>query len=127
MAPISESLDRQMQSNRTSLGIEYHRLSEIKLEPTPLIEQWTMVLCSAAAWLESLGYVHGDIRPSNLLPDENDHPKLADFDCATQIGEPCARAAPPWARILGSEAGADKGSFGTSGARTEQFAIGSIM
>ncbi|KAF4240501.1 hypothetical protein CNMCM8980_001150 [Aspergillus fumigatiaffinis] len=98
-----------------------------KIEPTPLVERWTMELCSAVSWLESLGRVHGDIRPPNLLLDAEDHLKLADFDSVASIGEPYAGAAPPWARLLGSEAGSENGTFGMCGARTEQFAIGSII
>ncbi|EAL91111.1 hypothetical protein KXX54_006936 [Aspergillus fumigatus] len=86
-----------------------------------------MELCSAVSWLESLGRVHGDIRPPNLLLDAEDHLKLADFDSVASVGEPYAGAAPPWARLLGSEAGSENGTFGMCGARTEQFAIGSII
>ena len=45
-----------------------------------------MDLCGAVAWLESLGLVHGDLRPDNLLLDKGDHLKLVDFDCAEEIG-----------------------------------------
>ncbi|KAL2868915.1 uncharacterized protein BJX67DRAFT_379850 [Aspergillus lucknowensis] len=86
-----------------------------------------MELCSAVAWLESLGHVHGDIRPPNLLLDAEDHLKLTDFDSVALIGEPYAGTAPPWARLLGCEAGSDNGTFGMCGAKAEQFAIGSII
>lgn len=36
-------------------------------------------------------------------------------------------AGPPWARILGPEAGSEEGTFGVCGNRTEQFAIGSVL
>ncbi|OAQ95622.1 hypothetical protein LLEC1_03635 [Akanthomyces lecanii] len=90
-------------------------------EPIHKIGLWTMELATAAAWFESLGLVHGDLRPANLLLDCNDHLKLADFDCADTTG------APPWARLLGDEAGSEKGTWGHNGARTEQFAVGSII
>ena len=38
-------------------------------EPRSLVTRWLTELSGAAAWLESLGYAHGDIRPSNLLLD----------------------------------------------------------
>lgn len=81
-------------------------------------------------WLEGLGYVHGDLRPSNLLLDEREHLKLADFDCAERVGEPSSGNGAPWARVLGEDAdevGGQRGSFGVNGPRTEQFAIGSIL
>ncbi|EEQ35006.1 protein kinase domain-containing protein [Microsporum canis CBS 113480] len=96
-------------------------------EPIELVKQWSMELSHAAAWLENLGYVHADIRPPNLLLDGDDRLKLIDFDCAAKIGSPSDGSAPPWARILGVEAVDDAGSFGLYGARTEQFAIGSVI
>ncbi|UNI18581.1 hypothetical protein JDV02_004839 [Purpureocillium takamizusanense] len=90
-------------------------------------EQWAMEMAGAMAWLESMGYVHGDLRPANMLIDDTDHVKLADFDSVCRIGSPCPGSAPPWARVLGDEAGPDKGTFGTNGPRTEQFAFGSIL
>ena len=95
--------------------------------PADLIKQWLMEVCNAAAWLESLGYVHGDIRPPNLLLDSQEHLKLADFDCVAPIGAPSKGAGPPWARVLGAEAGSEEGTFGAYGSRTEQFAIGSVL
>jgi len=41
-----------------------------------------------------------------------------------EIGTPALGRAPPWARLLGFEAGSKAGSFGINGARVEQFAIG---
>lgn len=99
----------------------------IETEPKSLVKQWLMEICNAAAWLESLGYVHGDIRPPNLLLDGQEHVKLADFDCVASIGTPSEGAGPPWARVLGLEAGDEEGTFGACGPRTEQFAIGSVL
>ncbi|KAK2807877.1 hypothetical protein FQN50_005266 [Emmonsiellopsis sp. PD_5] len=100
----------------------------ISTEPQHLVKQWLIELCKAAAWLESLGYVHGDIRPPNLLLDNQDHLKLADFDCVQLIGTSLEGGpAAPWARVQGAEAGSEEGSFGACGPRTEQFAIGSIL
>ena len=100
-----------------------------KTEPVELVEQWLKELCSAVVWLESLDYVHGDLRPNNLLLDK-DHLKLADFDCAEKVGEPSSGNAAPWARVLGEDAdlvGGRRGSWGINGPRTEQFAIGSNL
>lgn len=73
-----------------------------------------------------LGLAHGDIRPPNLLLDSNDHLRLADFDNTARIGEEVDVGTVPYARLLGTEAGEDRGRFGFLGARTEQFAIGSV-
>ncbi|KAL1616959.1 hypothetical protein SLS56_011209 [Neofusicoccum ribis] len=95
-------------------------------EPHHLVVRWMAELSDAAAWLESLGLAHGDIRPSNLLLDSKDHLKLSDFDNTARVGEEVDVGTAPYARILGPEAGTDCGTFGTLGPRTEQFAIGSV-
>ncbi|KAG9230596.1 serine/threonine protein kinase [Amylocarpus encephaloides] len=86
-----------------------------------------MELSSAVTWLESLGYVHTDIRLPNLLLNDHEHLKLTDFDCVQELGTPTEGSAAPWARVLGTEAGDECGSFGDNGARYEQFAIGSVL
>lgn len=95
-------------------------------EPHHIVVRWMSELSDAAAWLESLGLAHGDIRPSNLLLDSEDHLKLSDFDNTARVGEDVDVGTAPYVRVLGPEAGADCGTFGTLGPRTEQFAIGSV-
>ncbi|KAI1135643.1 kinase domain-containing protein [Hypoxylon sp. FL0543] len=123
------SLDARLRSNQIRDGYFGKVLRVVKTEPVELVKRWLKELCSAVVWLESLGYVHGDLRPANLLLDERDHLKLADFDCAEKVGTSSSGNAPPWARVLGEDAGSEgrKGSFGTNGPRTEQFAIGSNL
>ena len=84
-------------------------------------------LTDAIAWLESIGYVHGDLRPPNLLLDSEDHLKVVDFDNASKTGSVFDGCQPPYARVLGDEAAEDRGTFGYHGPRTEQFAIGSVF
>lgn len=86
-----------------------------------------MELCAGAAWIEALGYVHGDIRPPNLLLDRGEYLRLADFDCVAPIGTPSETSTTPWVRLLGPEAGAYEGTFGLCGPQTEQCAIGSVL
>ena len=84
-------------------------------------------LANGTAWLESLGFAHGDLRPENVLLNSQDHLKIADFDCANLLGSESETCTPLYGRLLGSEAGSDEGKAGRLSHRTEQFAIGSIF
>ncbi|OBT68913.1 serine/threonine protein kinase [Pseudogymnoascus sp. 23342-1-I1] len=95
-----------------------------KLE-LPLRMTWINDLSHGVAFLESLGFAHGDLRPENILLDR-DRLKLADFDCTARLGSEFEACISPYGRILGSEGGVDKGTAGNLGPRTEQFALGSL-
>ncbi|KAG5982816.1 hypothetical protein E4U55_001310 [Claviceps digitariae] len=45
--------------------------------------------------LHSLGIVHNDINPANIMVDEKDRPVIIDFDCCQQAGEKL-RSAGTW-------------------------------
>jgi serine/threonine protein kinase len=80
----------------------------------------------AAAWLESQGYAHGDMCPRNILFDNKDQLKLVDFDHAIKIGGNLDVGYEPYVRCRrGGQVGG--GQYGTAGAITEQFALGSIF
>ncbi|KAI1760983.1 kinase domain-containing protein [Hypoxylon sp. FL1150] len=124
------SLDARLRSNQIRENPFGKVLKVSRTEPLALVNRWLLELCRAVLWLDSLGYVHGDLRPNNLLLDGNDHLKLGDFDCVQKVGEPFQGNTTPWARILGDDAekeGGRRGSFGITGPRTEQFAIGSNL
>ena len=76
------SLEKRLHANqiRKSANPYLKLLRVTKKEPTEAVERWIMELSNAAAWLEALGYAHTDIRPANLIFDDEDHLKLADFD-----------------------------------------------
>ncbi|KAL9103690.1 MAG: hypothetical protein Q9163_001284 [Psora crenata] len=65
--------------------------------------------------------------PENILLNDRSHLKIADFDCTDVIGARFEACIPPYGRVLGSEAGPGEGTAGKLGARTEQFALGSIF
>ena len=96
-------------------------------EPQGLVYRWMKELSNAAAWLESIGYAHCDIRPANILLDDEDHLKLADFDRTAKVGDSLEVGTAPFARLLGQEGGVDRGTYGDAGPRTEQFAVGLVF
>lgn len=49
--------------------------------------RWMRQITSVIAWLEKLGYVHGDLRPANILLTAKDDIRLADFDASVRIRE----------------------------------------
>ncbi|KAJ6436191.1 hypothetical protein O9K51_11253 [Purpureocillium lavendulum] len=72
------SLEQRIKNNqRRGSDGKIHVLYAI---PQVQAEQWAMEIAGAVAWLESIGYVHGDLRPANMLIDDTNHIKLADFD-----------------------------------------------
>jgi serine/threonine protein kinase len=84
-------------------------------------ERWINQLVSAAAWLEKLGYAHGDFRPQNILVDKLGDIRIADFDATVTIGSELRLATLPFCKV-------DE-DFETplAGPGSEQFSLGSII
>jgi serine/threonine protein kinase len=120
---LSERLQRHQIRDPKSTWV----LSVQSLEPLSLRKIWMKALAEGIAWLESLGLAHGDLKPENVLVDKQDRVKIGDFDCTNFIGSEFEACIPPYGRLLGSEAGPKEGTAGKLGARTEQFALGSIF
>jgi serine/threonine protein kinase len=81
-------------------------------------ERWINQLVSAAAWLEKLGYAHGDLRPANVLVDILGDIRIADF---VTIGSELRLATLPFCKV-------DE-DFETplAGPESEQFSLESII
>jgi serine/threonine protein kinase len=120
---LSERLQRHQIRDPKSTRV----LSVQRLEPLSLRKTWMKALAEGIAWLESLGLAHGDLKPENVLVGKQDRVKIGDFDCTNFIGSEFEACIPPYGRLLGSEAGSKEGTAGKLGARTEQFALGSLF
>ncbi|KAH6692787.1 kinase-like domain-containing protein [Leptodontidium sp. MPI-SDFR-AT-0119] len=85
--------------------------------------RWTAQLVSAEAYLEELGYIHGDLRPSNILLTKEDHVKLCDFDATVRPGERLRTATPGFSQV------SDLKTFQPcmASCSSEQLAIGSCI
>ncbi|KAG5935379.1 hypothetical protein E4U59_005634 [Claviceps monticola] len=83
--------------------------------------RWITQITSALSWIEGLGFVHGDLRPANILLTANENICLADFDTSVKIGEELEAASEPFVKL-----GED---FETplAGPISEQFALGSCI
>ncbi|KAL2022098.1 hypothetical protein VTK56DRAFT_6142 [Thermocarpiscus australiensis] len=62
-------------------------------------ERWVWQLTSAVAWLERLGFVHGDLRPANIMLDANDDIRLGDFDATVKPGRELMVATEPFCKL----------------------------
>ena len=85
--------------------------------------RWTAQLVSAEAYLEELGYIHGDLRPANILLTKEDHVKLCDFDATVRPGERLRTATPGFSQV------SDLKTFQPciASCSSEQLAIGSCV
>lgn len=100
-------------------------IDRIADDNTRPILSWMFQLTSAVAKLESLGLAHGDIKPLNIIIDDQDRLTLIDLDHALPVGGIVEVGYEPYVRVhMGEEGG---GVYGSAGAETELFALGSIF
>ncbi|PGG99673.1 CAMK protein kinase [Helicocarpus griseus UAMH5409] len=100
-------------------------ISVVKFDDLSLVARWIQQVSSALEYIENMGFAHNNVHPRNCLLDRSLNLKLADFDYTTTIGQWLTSSYAPWARML--PAGPLKGSYGLCGARTEQFAVGTLL
>lgn len=84
-------------------------------------ERWIRQLASAIAWIESLGYVHGDLKPANILLDQMENIKVCDFDATVKIGEELLVASEPFTKMN------EDYETPPAGPLSEQFSLGSCI
>lgn len=92
-------------------------------DPTSASEQirWISQIASALAWLEGLGYVHGNLRPANVLLSADGDACLADFDATVRIRGELMAASEPFCKL-------DRNCEPfAAGPLTEQFALASCI
>ena len=83
--------------------------------------RWIRQLSGAVVWLESLGYVHGDLRPANIFLDSVDDIRLGDFDSTVKRGEQLKVASEPFCKVN------EDYELPIGGPISEQFSLGSCI
>ena len=65
------------------------RLREARMdEPLATSDGWLSLLVATLADVHAAGWVHGDVKPANVLFDARDRPWFGDFGLARRCGEP---------------------------------------
>ncbi|KAL2830100.1 hypothetical protein BJY01DRAFT_240495 [Aspergillus pseudoustus] len=90
-----------------------------------LIARWVHQISRALEYMEKMGFCHNDLAPRDCPLDSNLNMRLCDFDRATTVGQYLESIFAPWGQEL--TAGPLKGTYGLCGARTEQFALGTLV
>jgi len=90
-------------------GIFLHRQEmtlETRIERSPMStisqstqERWIQQITSALAWIEHLGYAHGDLRPANIFLGTREEVRLGDFDATVKRGEQLMVASEPFCKM----------------------------
>lgn len=112
---ISEGIFLQ----RLGPTLEYH-MTQCSTNPN-IQKRWIRQLASALAWLERLGYVHGDLRPANIFLDVMENIQLGDFDATVRAGEQLMVASEPFCKLN------EDYELPLAGPDTEQFSLGSCI
>lgn len=87
----------------------------------PFHARWITQIASGLAWLEDLGYAHGDLRPANILLNQEEDLFLADFDSSVKLGDPLLVMSEPFCK---SQVGFE---IPKASSKSEQFALGSCF
>jgi hypothetical protein len=62
-------------------------------------ERWIQQITSALAWIEHLGFAHGDLRPANIFLGTREEVRLGDFDATVKRGESLVVASEPFCKM----------------------------
>ena len=125
---LSSNLHNRMKQHQTNdRSKSWQVLRVAYIHPRDLIVRWMKQMTDAVATLESLGLVHGDIRPPNVLIDSNECIKLIDFDLTAPIGNNDPGIQSSYSVVLRQEGEPNRWVWGDYTPQAERFALGSIF
>ncbi|KAF1962402.1 hypothetical protein CC80DRAFT_462488 [Byssothecium circinans] len=93
---VPEGLFMHRQETTLQSRIENSSMSAISSDKQ---ERWIQQITSALAWLEDLGYAHGDLRPANIFLSAMEDVRLGDFDATVKKGDELLAASEPFCKL----------------------------
>ncbi|KAF1921460.1 kinase-like domain-containing protein [Ampelomyces quisqualis] len=93
---IPEGIFLHRQEMTLETCIERSQISAISASTQ---ERWIQQITSALAWIEHLGYAHGDLRPANIFLGSMEEVRLGDFDATVKRGEQLVVASEPFCKM----------------------------
>lgn len=86
-------------------------------------------LCRAVEYAHSCGVIHRDLKPTNVLLDESDEPKIVDFGLARRTGQATGAITVPGEKILSLGYGApeQESDSSTTDERADVYGLGAIL
>ncbi|CBX90433.1 hypothetical protein IAQ61_001939 [Plenodomus lingam] len=83
--------------------------------------RWIQQISSGLAWIEDLGYAHGDLRPANIFLGTKEEVRLGDFDSTVKRGEQLVVVSEPFCKMN------EDYEPPLAGPVTEQFSLASCI
>ena len=109
-------------------GISLEKLREVSAET---FAGFLRTICHVLQYVHGLGIVHGDLTPSNILVDKQNHVRITDFGFSRSLQNESARTAAEIEPVLGGTIGFAapeqiSESFGQISPATDIYALGGM-
>lgn len=96
-------------------------LAEYREHPLALALRVFIKVCDAMDYVHSVGYIHADLKPNNIMVDGDAQVKLIDFGFALPVGTKLRGLKGTWGYLAPEQTG------GRLNAKTDVFNLGAVM